>query len=87
MRYKQRLARLEVVARPARKIYRVRFVGSAAERDEIIAQRRRDEGDDYQDALPGEIRFIMADSWLPAWREETPIIDEILGYESIQETD
>jgi len=87
MRHKQRLERLEVVTRRDRKLYRVRFVGSAAERDEIIAQRRRDEGDDYQEAMPGEIRFIMADSWLPAWREEKPIIDEILGYESIQETD
>lgn len=87
MRHKQRLERLEVGVRPARKIYRVRFVGSAAERDEIIAQRRRDEGDDYQEALPGEIRFIMADSWLPAWREETPIIDEILGYEQKQDED
>lgn len=61
---KNRLKQLDKAMTPARKVYQVRFVAS----DDEARQIEEEEG--YEPWRPGDgIRFIMADSWLPEWRE------------------
>ena len=55
-----RLNRLKKAMTPEREVYQIRFVADDAE------ARQLDEG--RPPPRPGEIRYIMADSWLPDWR-------------------
>lgn len=65
MKHKTRLEELEREIKPGRRVYQIRFVGSDLEADEIA------ERENHEPWRPGDgIRFIIADDWLPDWRQE-----------------